>query len=143
MADDGMLQTPPTDAISSGTGTGSGLGKLSFLSAAWVNQRVANVTERVEAYLDRIIDRGLLADGYMPFETPLTDEMLARMSPDQFRALFDATPSLEGKAQLLDRVKTLHLPPKLLLPYPPGEYPPAQPSAGALAHEPNSPVSSS
>lgn len=141
---DGMIQTPPSDAISSGADATPSVGRLSFLSAEWVNQRVANVTARVQEYLDRIIDKGLLADGYLPFETPLTDELLSHLTPDQFRAIFDSTPTLAGKAQLLDRMKSLHLPPHVLLPFEQDMmYPPSKPSVTQLAHEPPPAVSSS
>ena len=139
MAGEGMLQTVPDDAISSGTDTGTP-GKIPYLSAEWVNERVANVTARVEAYISRIIDDGLLADGYLPFETPVTDEMLARMAPEEFRALFDTTPTIEGKAALLARMKSLKLPPRYLLPFEEAFYPANRPD---VAREPLPAVSSS
>jgi hypothetical protein len=108
----------PTDVASSGTDVGIP-GKLSFLTPTWINQRTMNVAAKVDALLDRIIDDGLIADGFLPFESPITDEMLARMNPYEFRTLFDTIPSLEGKAQLLERLKALKLPLPIELPYAP------------------------
>ena len=116
MADEAMSM--PQDGAGESTGQPSIPGALSFLTASWVNERLVNVAEKVEAILSHIIDFGLLADGYAPFETPITDEMLTRMSPEQFRLLFDATPTLDGKAVLLARMKDLKLPLPVLLPFP-------------------------
>lgn len=138
MADEGLLQVAPTDATSGGTDSGAP-GKLSFLTATWVNKRIENVAARVDAYLARIIDDGLLADGFAPFETPVTDEMLMKMTPEQFRMLFDTEPSLEGKAMLLARMKDLKLPLPIQLPYAPRPYDPP----GRLAREPESVIPSS
>ncbi len=98
-------------------GQSSGI-RLSFLSAKWINERIMNVAARVDDYIERLIDQGLLVDGFAPFESPITDELLARLTPDQFRALFDSEPSLEGKAMLIKRVKDLKLPIRELLPLP-------------------------
>lgn len=108
----------PSDGGSDGTNTGLP-GKLSFLNGEWINQRVMSVASKVDALLDRIIDDGLLSDGFMPFESPITDDMLVRMTPGQFRVLFDTIPSLEGKAALLDRMKALKLPLPVELPFAP------------------------
>jgi hypothetical protein len=109
----------PSDGASSGSGgmTDTGLpGKLSFLNPTWINDRVMNVAKKVDDLLDRIIDDGLLSEGFMPFESPISDAMLSRMEPGQFRILFDTIPSLEGKAQLLARMKSLKLPLPIELP---------------------------
>ena len=90
--------------------------KLSFLSAEWINERIFNVTAKVDSYIDRIVDQGLLVDGYGPFEAPISDEVLERITPDQFRSLYDSEPSLEGKAALIRRVKALKLDIQELLP---------------------------
>ena len=90
--------------------------KLSFLSAGWINERIFNVTAKVDSYIDRIVDQGLLVDGYGPFEAPISDEVLERITPDQFRSLYDSEPSLEGKAALIRRVKELKLDIQELLP---------------------------
>lgn len=116
MADEAM--TMPDEGVGESSGQPSIPGALSFLTASWVNERLVNVAEKVEAILTHIIDFGLLADGYAPFETPITDEMLTRMSPEQFRLLFDATPTLDAKAVLLARMKSLKLPLPVLLPFP-------------------------
>ena len=83
--------------------------KLSFLSAEWINERIFNVTAKVDSYIDRIVDHGLLVDGWAPFESPITDEVLIRLTPDQFRGLYDSEPSVEGKAALIARMKSLKL----------------------------------
>jgi len=90
--------------------------KLSFLGAEWINQRIFNVAAKVDKYIDRIIDQGLLVDGFAPFESPITDEVLMQVTPDQFRGLYDSEPSIEGKAALIARVKNLKLPLRELLP---------------------------
>ena len=90
--------------------------KLSFLSADWINKRIFNVTAKVDSYIDRIIDQGLLVDGFAPFEAPISDEVLERITPDQFRGLYDSEPSIEGKAALIRRVKELKLDIQELLP---------------------------
>lgn len=116
MADESM--TMPDEGTGESTGQPSIPGALSFLSASWVNERLVNVAQKVETILEHIIDFGLLADGYAPFELPITDDMLQRMSPEQFRLLMESTPSLDGKAVLLARMKDLKLPLPILLPYP-------------------------
>ena len=107
-----------SDSTADSTTTSPALpGKLSFLNGDWINERVMRVAGRVDALLDRIIDEGLLSDGFFPFESPITDEMLAKLTPGEFRILFDTIPSLEGKAQLLDRMKGLKLPLPIELPF--------------------------
>lgn len=134
---DGMVEIMPD--ISESASAIPGPAKLSFLSAGWVNERIMNVAARVDQYIDRIIDQGLLVDGFAPFESPITDEILARMSPDQFRALFDSEPTVEGKAALIARVKHLKLPIKELLPFPERPFEPER----ALDREPPNTLSSS
>lgn len=116
MADDGMMNVMPTEGIGeSGGKNAPDVGRLSFLNAEWINQRVANVRAQVLTYLERI-EGGLKADGFLPFQSPITDEILMRMSPDQLRMLFDTQPSLEAKANLLARLKVLKLPMPVMLP---------------------------
>ena len=103
--------------LTEGAGASSESTRLSFLSATWINKRIMNVAARVDNYIATLIDRGLLVDGFAPFESPITDELLARLTPDQFRALFDSEPSLEGKSMLIKRVKDLKLPIRELLPF--------------------------
>lgn len=134
---EGMLEVMPTVTESSSAVPGPD--KLSFLSAGWVNERVMNVASRVDKYLERIIDNGLLSDGFAPFESPITNDMLIRMAPEQFRTLFDAEPTAEGKAMLLARMKDLKLPTRELLPFPERPFEPDQ----SLEREPPITVSSS
>lgn len=137
MDGEGMLEVMPD--VSESASAVPGPDKLSFLSASWVNERVMNVAARVDQYLERIIDRGLLVDGFAPFESPITDEILQKMSPGQFRALFDAEPTAEGKAALLARMKDLKLPIRELLPF---QERPFEPDT-ELEREPGGAVSSS
>ncbi len=116
--------------------------KLSFLGAEWINQRIFNVAAKVDMYMDRIIDQGMLQDGFAPFESPITDDMLQRMSPDQFRALYDSEPTIEGKAALIARVKDLKLPMKELLPFQERAFDPHTTNP-SLAQEPTDTLSSS
>ena len=88
---------PDVPAESAGT-SGTPEGALSFLSGSWINTRVINVMNTVQGILDNIIDKGLLVDGFAPFESPLTDEMLLRMSPDQLETLMSTIPSVQEKA---------------------------------------------
>lgn len=104
--------------LTEGAGARSSGTRLSFLSATWVNERIMNVAAKVDEYIENLIDRGLLVDGFAPFESPITDELLERLTPDQFRSLFDTEPTLEGKAALIQRVKDLKLPIRELLPFP-------------------------
>ncbi len=90
--------------------------KLAFLGAEWINKRIFNVAAKVDMYVDRIVDQGLLQDGFAPFESPITDDILTRLTPDQFRMLYDQEPTIAGKAELLGRMKTLKLPMRELLP---------------------------
>lgn len=138
MSTDESFEMP--DITGAGAGNSSGVdAKISFLSGTWVNKRIFNVTAAVERYLDKIIDSGLLVDGFAPFESPITDDLLTRMSPDQFRSLFDSEPTLEGRAALIARMKNLKLPLKELLPRVDQPFRPD----GALANEPTGTVSSS
>jgi hypothetical protein len=110
MADEGMLKTVPTDATGTGALHGGRGDALQFLSASWINERIMNVTALVDEYLDRIIDRGLLVDGFGPFESPVTDDMLVRMTPDQFHIFYELEPTIEGRARLLQRMELLKVP---------------------------------
>lgn len=124
MANEAMSM--PEDGGATGTREPSSPGALSFLTAEWVNRRVGNVADRVDSILEKIIDFGLLADGFAPFESPITDDMLIRMGPEQFRALFDTIPTFEEKAALLARIHTLKLPLPIELPFRPPEAQPVK-----------------
>ncbi len=91
-------------------------GALSFLAGDWVNERLFNVADKADEILERIIDFGLLSSGFAPFETPITTDMLLRMTPDQFRAFYDTIPSIEEKAAVLATYKKLKMPLKEILP---------------------------
>lgn len=116
MADDTMFV--PSEA-SSGSATATHeanvTGALSYLNADWVNKQVILVAQQCTDILDSIIG-GLLASGYAPFESPVTDEMLQKMTPEQFRTYYDTVPLEEGKADLFARMKALKLPTRELLP---------------------------
>lgn len=133
--EDGVV---PTEGIGMAGGSATG-SPLSFLNAEWINTRVENITAKVNALLDRLIDDGLLGSGYFPFDTPITDEMLKKMTPEQFRALYDTMTTVEEKAALVARMKDTKLPPIELMPFPDkARYPTPKPVAG----EERSPVSS-
>lgn len=115
--DDANVGALADDSLStSGSAMPSAVGALSFLSASWVNARLMQVADRANEILERIIDRGLLVDGFAPFESPITDDMLERMRPEQFAALLETEPSEGDKAQLLGRLKGLKLPMPIELP---------------------------
>ena len=73
---------------------------VSVLSGAWINERIRNVQKRVEELIDVLYVSGLFSSEYLPMETPLTAELALKLTPDQFRMLLDATPSLEAKGRL-------------------------------------------
>lgn len=115
--DDANVGALADDSLStSGSAMPSAVGALSFLSASWVNARLMQVADRANEILERIIDRGLLVDGFAPFESPITDDMLTRMRPEQFAALLETEPSEGEKSQLLARMKDLKLPMPIELP---------------------------
>jgi hypothetical protein len=71
-----------------------------------------NVRRKVrELLIQRIISRGLLASGYKPFQFPLTDEILLKMTPDQLKSLVQSMPTVEDRAVLLNRIRALKLSP--------------------------------
>lgn len=116
MADDAMMvesssvsesAAPNQDTAATGT--------LAYLNADWINQQVVAVATEVTKILDSIID-GMLATGYAPFESPVTDDMLSKMTPEQFRTFYDTVPTEEGKANLFARMQALKLPTRELLP---------------------------
>lgn len=106
-------EAPAESAGSAGTPQGS----LSYLSGSWVNTRLVNVANKVSAILDSIIGEGLLSDGFAPFESPVTDEMLTRMTPDQLQTFLSTIPSLEQKADIIARLKDLKLPGRIEFPF--------------------------
>lgn len=92
-------------------------GALSFLDPDWINERVLNVIEKAFPMLfDRIIDRGLLINGYGPFSTPVTDDMILKMTPGQLEAFLSTIPSEQEKAEILKVVTDLKMPGKVALP---------------------------
>lgn len=78
-----------------------------ILSAAWINPVVDKVLETVETLWDGLIDDGLLASGYLPFETPLSPKIIRRMTSEQVKALLDQTASLEDQAAILQALEGL------------------------------------
>lgn len=92
-------------------------GALSFLSASFVQERIANVEKMATEMLSRIIDYGLLADGYGPFESPVTPEMIQKMTPEQFTTYLSTLPSEEDKSQALQAILALKLPPRISMAY--------------------------
>lgn len=69
------------------------------LSAVWINERIERIVEVATTIVqERILTEGLLYNGYLPGEIPLTDAMLARMSAEELRLLL---PKLTYEQQLL------------------------------------------
>lgn len=91
-------------------------GALSFLSASFVQERMRNVEQRATEIINRIIDFGLLADGFGPFESPVTDDMILRMTPDQLETFLSTIPSEQEKAQILAVIAKLKLPGRVAMP---------------------------
>lgn len=91
-------------------------GALSFLSGSYIQERLTNVEGRVNDILDRIIDFGLLADGYGYAESPVTSDMILRMTPMQLEAFLSTLPSEEEKAQVLSVIASLKMPARVALP---------------------------
>ena len=73
----------------------------SILSAEWINQRVVNVLDQIDAILDRVLFDGLLSSGYLPLEQPVTKAMLRKMPPEQIIALLAALPTPEERVAVL------------------------------------------
>lgn len=83
-----------------------------YLSAEWINARILNVRKQArKILLQRIIAEGLLSSGYKPFQFPITDDMLMRMTPEQAQQLIDTQPSIAAKTDLLNRLHNLKVPP--------------------------------
>ena len=78
-----------------------------LLSAAWINARVDEVLDTVEELYDYLIDDGLLASGYLPFEAPLSPKIIRRMTAEQVKALLDQTAALEDQAAILQSLEGL------------------------------------
>lgn len=90
-------------------------GALSFLSASFIQERMQNVEQMASKMLDRIIDFGLLADGYGPFENPVTPDMIQRMTPEQLTTYLSTLPSEAEKAQALSAILPMKLPTRISL----------------------------
>ena len=78
-----------------------------ILSAEWINPVVDKVLDTVEELWDGLIDDGLLASGYLPFESPLTPKVIRRMTSEQVKALLDQTAALEDQAAILQALEGL------------------------------------
>lgn len=115
-------------------------GALSFLSASFVQERIANVEKMATEMLSRIIDYGLLADGYGPFESPVTPDMIQRMTPEQFETYLSSLPSEQDKAQAMAAITALKLPTRLAVP--PEHGTPSPAPAPKLAFSPEDRVNS-
>ncbi len=113
--DDANIGTVPSDSLGTSGTTSSKPGALGYLGANWINARVAKVTDQASDILDRLIG-GLLADGFAPFESPITDDMLMKMRPEQFAMLYQTLTSEEERAALLARMKALKMPINLEMP---------------------------
>ena len=117
--DDANIGTVPSDSLGTAGTTSSKPGALGYLNATWINARVAKVTDQASEMLDRLIGN-LLSDGFAPFESPITDDMLMKMRPEQFAALYGTLTSEEERGALLLKMKDLKMSPSLLMPKLPG-----------------------
>ena len=72
-----------------------------ILSGEWNNERANNVMSQMERIVDHLLD-GTFASGYLPFEQPVTPELVDKMTQLQFEGLLEATYDPEEKAMLLD-----------------------------------------
>lgn len=93
-----------------------GPSEIRYLSAEWMNQRLMNVMDRMEPMIDRLLDGGLLSSGYLPFEFPITEDMVLKMTPEQFHSLYQSLPTIGEKMKLMDIAKGLKLPPDITAP---------------------------
>jgi hypothetical protein len=114
--DDANIGAVPSDSLGTAGTTSSKPGALGYLNGEWVNARVMNVADKATAILERIIDQGLLAGEFAPFESPITDDMLMKMRPEQFAALYQTLTSEEERAALLAKMKDLKMPINLEMP---------------------------
>ena len=53
-----------------------------MLSAAWINARIENVTDKALAIMDEIINQ-LMSSGYLPLEAPSDADFMKRLTPQQ------------------------------------------------------------
>lgn len=72
-----------------------------LLSGEWINKRVGNVMTQMEGIVDHLFD-GLLSSGYLPFEEPVTPELVDKMTQLQFEGMLEATFDPQEKAMLMD-----------------------------------------
>lgn len=78
-----------------------------MLSAKFINTIADNVLDTAERLWDGLIDDGILASGYLPFETPVSAKVIRRMTAEQVKALLDQTASLEDQAAILQALEGL------------------------------------
>ena len=128
MADDAMMvPSEGGSGESAATGSPNLTGALSYLNPEWINEQVFSVASQAYDIINSIIG-GLTAPGYGPFEVEITDEMLQKMTPEQFRAYYDTIPSEGAKAELWQRMKDLKLPfGEVLLHEKPSRFPSPEP----------------
>lgn len=118
-------------------------GSTSYLSAEWVNERILNVRNRIRKLLiQRIINNGLLSSGYKPFQSPITPEILAKMTPEQAQMLINSLPTIGAKQQVIAMLQAMKLPPLRSLMVQNPTHVPSQ-RAFDLAERTDIPVSSS
>ena len=80
---------------------------VSLLSAECINTRLNNVLDQAESILVHLLVDGLLSSGYLPFEEPLTEADVKRMTPDQLMGLLA---TIQDPGQKLAVLKALDLP---------------------------------
>ena len=67
-----------------------------LLSAPWINDRVEHVLDRLEGIMDHLIDDGVLASGYFPFEGPMTAK-IERQLAEQVGAALEGQETVDDK----------------------------------------------
>lgn len=69
-----------------------------LLSAEWINEVIAEVSNQVEELVDMIFE-SKISSGYLVMEQPVDEDMASRMTPEQFQlammqGVFEAPPEM-------------------------------------------------
>lgn len=57
-----------------------------LLSATWINDRIDNVYTKCIAIMDDLVDE-ITSSGFLPWEIPLTPQIVNKMNPEQKQQL--------------------------------------------------------
>lgn len=72
-----------------------------MLSAPWINARVDNVLNRLEAIFDHLVDDGWLASNYLPYEEKMTPK-IERQLAEQIGAAVEGRETMEQESPELE-----------------------------------------